>query len=229
MRQLTIDYLLDGRRRGYTFTTPTDGIDPESHKTIWRNAMPRGQGWGEAVYVGASSLKCFPLPSGEAALCETVITDLRDEMGRSGIRRTTIDLLTVSAYIDELRRRLAALPGALVSEAEARLMSREWQLLFRKNREARRPRSMIKPQTILAYPYMDGDWRFVEACILLLATRSTLLTNLIEMSPKVNPFADRVLSFTTLALDYREEGRMIAVPLEKARAFEGIPYIDISE
>jgi hypothetical protein len=229
MRQLTIDYLLDGRRRGYTFTTPTDGIDPESHTAIWRNAMPRGQGWGAAVYRGASSLKCFPLPNGEAALCATVITDLRDEMGRSGIRRTAIDLLTISACMDELKRRLAALPAALVSEAESRLTSREWQLLFRKNREARRPKSMIKPQTILAYPYRERDWRFVEACVLLLATRSTLLTNLIEMSPKVNPFADRVLSFTTLALDYREEGRMIAVPLEKARAFEGIPYIDISE
>ena len=228
MRNLTIDYVLDGRRRGYTFTTPTDGIDADSHKTIWRNAMPRGQGWGANGYVGARSLKCFALPNGEVALSDTVVTDLQDEVGRSGIRRTTIDLMTVGAHMDELKRRLAAVPPSLVIRAEARLTSREWQLLFRKNREAKRPKSMIKPQTILAYPYHNSDWRFVEACILLLATRSTLLTNLIEMSPKVNPFADRVLSFTTLALDYQEEGRIVAIPLEKAREFEGIPFIDIS-
>lgn len=228
MRQLTIDYVLDGRRRGYTFTTPTESVDPDTLKTIWRGAMPRGQGWGANGYVGAHSLKCFSLPSGEVALSQTEVTDLRDEMGRAGIRRTVIDILTVTASLDTLRRRLQALPPTLVTEAERRLTSREWQLLFRKNREAKRPKTMIKPQTILAYPYEGRDWRFVEACILLLATRATLLTNLIEVSPIVNPFADRVLSFTTLALDYQDEGRIVAIPLERAREFEGIPYIDIT-
>lgn len=227
MRPLTIDYVLEGQRRGYSFTSPTDHVAPETLKTIWRSAMPRGQGWGAEGYVGAKSLKCFPLPSGEIALCETTITDLRDEVGRSGIRRTTIDLLTVNVLMDTLKQRLQALPTALVSAAEAKLTSREWQLLFHKNREAKQPKSMIKPQTILAYPYGD-NWRFVEACILLLVTRSTLLTNLIEVSPKVNPFADRVLSFTTLALDYREEGRIVALPLERVRELDGIPFIDIS-
>ena len=70
--------------------------------------------------------------------------------------------------------------------------------------------------------------RFVEACILLLATRSTLLTNLIEISPAINPFADRILSFTTLALDYREEGRIVALPLDKMRTFEDVPFINLS-
>lgn len=227
MRQLTIDYVLDGRRRGYNFTTPTNGIDPETLKAIWRGAMPRGQGWGANIYVGAHSLKCFPLPSGEVAVCETTITDLRDELGRGGIRRTLIDLMTVRTYVDYLKSKLNALPQHLIAQAETKLSSREWQLLFKKNRATRRPKTMLKAQTILAYPYHGDSWQFVEACILLLATRSTLLTNLIEMSPKVNPFADRVLSFTTLALDYQEEGRIVAVPLERASEFEGVPFIDI--
>ncbi|HLU09749.1 MAG TPA: hypothetical protein VK003_08780 [Oceanobacillus sp.] len=226
MRQLTIDYILEGRRRGYNFTTPTDGIDAETVKAIWRGAMPRGQGWG--AYRDARSLKCFALPSGEVAICETTITDMRDELGRSGIRRTVIDIVTARTYVENLKHRLNTLPQELIAQAEAKLSSREAQLLFKKNREAKRPKSMIKPQTILAYPYSAEGWQFVEACILLLATRSTLLTNLIEMSPKVNPFADRVLSFTTLALDYQDEGRIVAMPLERVRELDGVPFIDIS-
>lgn len=227
MRQLTIDYLLDGRRRGYNFTSPTEGVAPDTLKAIWRGAMPRGQGWGAAVYRGAHSLKCFMLPSGEVAICETTITDMRDELGRGGIRRTAIEVGHVIEAMDQLKSRLTALPQSLIAEAEARLTSREWQLLFKKNWEAKRPKTMLKPQTILAYPYDNGDWQFVEACILLLATRATLLTNLIEVSPKVNPFADRVLSFTTLALDYQEEGRIVALPLESATELKDVPFIDI--
>jgi hypothetical protein len=228
MRTLTIDYLLEGTRRGYNFTTPTDDIPPETLKTIWRQAMPRGKDWGVPAYKGAAAVKCFPLESGEMAVCHVAITGMRDEMGRAGIRRAEISILQERAYFDYLRGLLNAMPPNVVAEAEAKLTSREWQLLFKKHRRENPPKSFVKPQTILAYPYSEERWPFVEACILLLATRSTLLANLIEVSPAVNPFADRALSFTTLALDYRDETRLIAVPLEKARTFEDVPYIDIS-
>lgn len=226
MRELTIDYLLEGTRRGYNFTSPTEGVDTASLKAIWRSAMPRGQGWEH--YPGAASLKCFPLDSGEAAICDVTLTDLQDEVGRRGIRRAAIQLAAPAEYRHTLRERLHALPPATVEEAERRLYSREWELLFKKYRDAKKPKSIVKPQTILAYPYSADGWRFVEACILLLATRSTLLTNLIEISPTINPFADRLLSFTTLALDFREEGRIVALPLDKLRAFADVPYINIS-
>lgn len=226
MPQLTISYLLEGTRRGYNFTSPTDGVDPETLKAVWRGAMPRGQGWEN--YPGATSLKCFPLESGEAALCDVMLTDQQDEVGRRGIRRATINILPPQAYQRLLIDRLHALPTALVAKAERRLGSREWELLFRKYRDAKKPKTILKPQTILAYPYSIDGWRFVEACILLLATRSTLLANLIEVSPAINPFADRLLSFTTLALDYREEGRIVALPLDKVRAFD-VPFVDLTE
>ncbi len=225
MPTLSIDYVLEGTRRGYNFTSPTDGVDPVSLKAVWRGAMPRGQGWEN--YPGASSLKCFPLESGEAAICEVTLTDLTDEVGRKGIRRAFIHLLPPREYQQNLLQRLAALPREIVTEAERRLSSHEWELLFRKYRDAKKPKTIIKPQTILAYPYTPEGWWFVEACILLLATRSTLLTNLIEISPAINPFADRLLSFTTLALDYREEGRIVALPLDRVQAFGDIPYIDL--
>jgi hypothetical protein len=225
-RELTISYVLEGARRGYNFTSPTDGIEPDSLKAIWRSAMPRGQGW--EPYSGATALKCFPLESGEAAICEVSLTDLQDEVGRRGIRRAEIKLLAPREYQRTLLDRLHALPETMVAEAERKLYSREWELLFKKYRDAKKPRSIVKPQTILAYPYSAQGWSFVEACILLLATRSTLLTNLIEISPTINPFADRILSFTTLALDYREEGRIVALPLDKMRAFEDVPFVNIS-
>ncbi|MEO8393297.1 MAG: hypothetical protein ABI700_09925 [Chloroflexota bacterium] len=226
MRELSIGYLLEGARRGYNFTSPTDGIEPDTLKAIWRSAMPRGQGWDQ--YPGANALKCFSLESGEAAICEVALTDLQDEVGRRGIRSAGIKLLAPREYQRALLDRLHALPPTMVAEAERKLYSREWELLFKKYRDAKKPKSIVKPQTILAYPYSSAGWSFVEACILLLATRSTLLTNLIEMSPAVNPFADRILSFTTLALDYREEGRIVALPLDRMHSYEDVPFVNIS-
>jgi hypothetical protein len=226
MRELEIGYVLEGTRRGYGFTTPTDGLDPDALKAIWRGAMPRGQGWD--AYTGTPALKCFPLDSGEAVLCAVSVTDMQDEVGRRGIRQARIVVESPAEFRRDLLNRLYALPQETVADAERKLYSREWELLFKKYRDTKKPKSFIKPQTILAYPYSAAGWPFVEACILLLVTRSTLLTNLIEISPAINPFADKILSFTTLALDYREEGRIVALPLEKIRAFPDVPYIDIS-
>lgn len=229
MRTLTLDYVLNGDRRGYSFTTPTDDLPSDTVKTLWRTAMPRGQGWDEPRFVGARSIKCFAVPSGDAAICDVTVTDLRDELGRRGIRRAEITVLTPRDYQINLKERLARLPANIVAEAERRLTSREWALLFRKYRDANKPKSLVKPQTILAYPFAQAaDWTFIEACLLLLATRATLLTNLIEVDRSINPFADRVLSFTTLALDHREEGRIVALPLDKARSLGDVPFIDLS-
>ena len=82
-RQLVIDYVLEGHQRGYNFTSSTDGYSDAELKLIWRRAMPRGQGWSQ--YIGARSLKCFPLDGQRrAAVCETVVTAQRDEHGRGG-------------------------------------------------------------------------------------------------------------------------------------------------
>jgi hypothetical protein len=223
MRRLEIGYALEGARRGYTFTTPTDGIAPDALKAIWRGAMPRGQGWGD--YPAAQSLKCFGLETGEAVACNITVTDQVDEVGRTGIRHAEIFIFSLKEYRAYLLERLNALPTAVTAAAEKRLYSREWELLFRKYRELSKPKTMVKPQTILAY---QGDWTFMEACALLLMTRSTLLANLIEVSPAINPFADRVFSFTTFALDYRDEGRLVALPLEKARTIDSVPYINLT-
>jgi hypothetical protein len=228
MRTLTLDYVLDGARRGYAFTTPTDDLPPDVVRVLWRNAMPRGTGWDDPAWVGARSLKSFALPNGEIALCDVTVIDQRDEMGRAGIRKAAIHILPLRDHHALLSARLTDLPAVVVSAAESKLTSREWALLFRKRRSQQPPASLVKPQTILAYPYTPDGWTFVEACILLLATRATLLANLIEVSAAINPFADRALAFTTLALDSRDETRLIALPLARAQTLPHTPFIDLS-
>lgn len=215
MRLLHIHYVLDGKRRGYQFIESTRDLDPAHLKTLWQNAFPRGQGWGDPALVGAMALKSFTLDDNLIAACETTITDQRDEAGRMGIRTAVIRLMNATEHAAYLQTRIAQLPPDTVAAAERGLYSHDWELLFRKVRDFDQPRTLWKPQTILTCMYTAGNWHFVEACILLLVTRATLLTNLIELTPKINPFADRAIPFTTLALDHREESRITAIPSNK--------------
>ncbi|MDX2161643.1 MAG: hypothetical protein SF162_09985 [bacterium] len=229
MPTLTIDYVLEGRQRGYQFTSPVAGIAPDALKRIWRSAMPRGQGWGNPVYRAARSLKCFTVDetgAGLVAACEVHLTDQVDEVGRTGIRKAHIDLHTFAEHRAYLLERLAALPAHITAEAERRLYSREWELLFRKHHDQNGWDGLFKPRTLLAYDYAPDTWSFVEACLLILVTRATLLTNLIELTPKVNPFADQWLSFTTLALDPADDARLIGIPADTP-ALRRVPHIDL--
>ncbi|MCS7070592.1 MAG: hypothetical protein NZM00_03745, partial [Anaerolinea sp.] len=99
MITLTLDYVLTGQRRGYTLT-PADAVPPEVYRAIWRWALPRGQGWDAPAYRGARALKCFSVDAHTAAMSAVAITDLRDELGRGGIKRASIQYGTH----DEIQR-----------------------------------------------------------------------------------------------------------------------------
>ena len=118
MSQLIIEYNLNGseRERGYQFTTSTNGYDPRVIKTIWRNAMPRGQGWGD--FTAARSIKTFELENGQIAVSHVTVTDLVDENGRKGIRRAEIDIMTKAAYAHHLRFRWLGYPADIKDEAK---------------------------------------------------------------------------------------------------------------
>jgi hypothetical protein len=220
---LTLDYVLTGQRRGYTLS-PADAVPSDIYRAIWRGALPRGQGWDAPAFIGARALKSFPIDARTAVMSAVTISDRRDELGRGGIKQALIHYGTHDEIQGALRARLEALPAPVVHRAEAALASRAWALLFKRHWEQTRG---LKPQTVLVFPYDPVRWLFIEACLLLLATRATLLTNLIELSPTVNPFADKLLSFTTLALDPRDEARLVAVPTG-APALAGVPHIDLS-
>jgi hypothetical protein len=210
MQKLVIEYLLDGEQRGYNFTTPTERIAPAVRRTVWRQAMPRGQGWGEAIYHQAHALKCIPLENGRVALSEVVVTDQQDEMGRQGIRRAEITLLRAPEYPDYLQQLYEQYPESIRKQAEAKFNFGLWKRIANQAM----PKMKGQPQIILAYPYTTpADWQVIEAMVIKLATASRL--RLMKGWGKVN-------AFTTLALDYRDESRIVALPLSVAESLQPI-------
>lgn len=207
MRQLTIEYLLDGHRRGYNFTSSTQGFNDDTLKSVWRSAMPRGQGWGAEVYKGAHSLKSFRLADGRIALSDVTVTDMRDESGRAGIRRADVKVMQPGEYADHLNALLRAYPTPLQTEIQ-----RKPGFLERK----RIPKVKGERQMILSHPYIHAqNWILIEALVVKAA--------LDEMSG----WAGRIVPFTTLALDYREESQLVVLPEAKARTLTDVYVMGI--
>jgi hypothetical protein len=208
MARLVLEYVLEGHRRGYNFTTPTHHFSDEELKLIWRRAMPRGQGWGAPEYAGARSLKAFQVAPSLVAISDVTVTDMRDEGGRGGIRRAVIDVVSVGQYRGYLEERLAMLPGDL----QARLARQP--TCAQRVRIVQRSLSWFwrDPQLVLAHPFGDtAHWQFIEALVIKLA-----------LAP-VGPMKrwGSVISFTTLALDYRDEGQIVALPAARLEAVAG--------
>ncbi len=214
-RRLVIDYVLDSRRPGYAFTTPTDDLPESVVRDVWRSAMPRGQGW--SAYVGARALKCFPLVDGrQAAVCEIEVTDRADESGRRGIRRAEIEVVDGTDYRAALQARLDGLPETVRAAADERLSCPRWLHIV----ERAIPRlRKEKSQVILASPYTTPEgWLLVTALMIRVALAFPVRA--------VRGFPT-ALPLTSLALDYRDESPLVALPLERARALNGARMIEI--
>ncbi len=209
MGQLVIEYALDSLHPGYRFKPPADGFDEQTLKTIWRWAMPRGQGWGAEIYTGARSLKCFPIDARSVAVSVVTVTDQEDEMGRRGIRRAEVTVMPPDEYGRFLESTLRAFPAPIRDAAARRVSAVVWKRLINKVV----PRLKDGKQVVLAHPYRDPEaWQVIEVLVLRLVTSHTI--RMIEGWGRVTPF-------TTLALDWREEAGIVALPLEKARERQG--------
>jgi hypothetical protein len=214
MRELVLEYVLEGRQRGYNFTSPTQGFHDDTLKAIWRGAMPRGQGWGVPGYVGARSLKCFVLDDGRAVVSEVVVTDQRDESGRAGIRRAVIAVMQPGECAEYLNQRLARYPDAVQRHLTKRpTLGQRKQILD----GALRLRGAA--QLIFAHPYAGPErWQVVEALVVKLA-----------LSPLLALWRHgRVAPFTTLALDYRDESPLVVLPEERAQQLTRVQTISLA-
>lgn len=209
---LVIEYVFEGHQRGYNLTSPTRHLGEATVKTIWRNAMPRGQGWG--AYIGARSLKAFPLDDGRIALSEVTVTDLQDEGGRRGIRRAVIHTLSQDDALAHLRDRLASYPPETLARIEKKPSLGQWKHIV----DETLPKLRRDGQIVLSRPYTtDEDWQSVEAFILKL------------VMARLNPLRrwGKLPPFTTLALDSRDESPLVAIPTQQRRPADGITEINL--
>lgn len=211
MTHLVIDYRLEGKRPGYGWVGSTEGFDEQVLNKVWRGALPRGKGWGEARLVGARSTKGFRVDPRIMALSDAVVTDREDEGGRRGIRKAAIELVPQWRYTEHLQGRLAELPAAA---AERKLTLTRWlrvieRLLPKLNRK--------RSQVVLSHPYESPEqWRTVEALVYTLAS-----------SGMVKTVWGGLVSFTTLALTNQAETRIVAVPHAFRSQVRGVPVIDL--
>lgn len=212
---LIIEYGLDSDQPGYRFKPPVSGFSEEALRVIWRHAMPRGQGWGSNGYLGARSLKCFPVDAHTAALSLVTVTDQQDEIGRRGIRRAEITLVPAQDHLAYLERWLESYPSPVRAAAQHRLAPYLWHRILDKAI----PKLKRGQPVVLAHPYSGPrSWQFMEALMLKLVTSRAV--RLVEGWGAVS-------SFTTLALDWQDESRLVALPLDKARQARGVTVIVI--
>ena len=202
MTQLVIEYVFEGHQRGYNFTSPTDHVDDDTLKHIWRNAMPRGQGWGD--FIGARSLKAFPVDDAKIALADVMVTDLQDERGRKGIRRATVALFSEMDYFAHLQDRLSHYSESIRARAEDRLTICKRTNIISKTL----PKFRRDAQLILVRPFKTpDDHQVMEAFSIMLA-----LEPVISMKRWGG-----IVPFTTLALDHHEESRMVVIPESRSQ------------
>lgn len=212
MPDLVIEYALEGKRPGYGFRPPLDGVDERTQAAVWRQAMPRGQGWGADAFAGAQSLKCFPIDGGRMAVSSVTVTDQSDELGRRGIRRAGVSIVPARDYPAYLQARLDALPREVREAAGEQFVGYLWQRIV--------DRALLRGRrVVLTAPYTGpASWQYVEALVLRLVT-----------SPGIRLFEGwgPLTSFTTLALDWRDEGQIVGVPRGRLDGARGVSVIHV--
>lgn len=215
MPPLIIEYVHEGHRRGYNFTSGARGHDEAALRAVWREAMPRGQGWGAPAFLGARALKLFRLDERRLGLSETVVTDEQDEGGRRGIRRAEVDILSPDEAAERLRARFAAYPPAIHEWIARRPTLCQWTRIV----EEALPKLRRRAQIVLAAPYRGPDsWQPVEAFVLKVA-----LSRLMTVGR-----SGGLVTFTTLALDWRDESPLVAVPEAELAPEDGVSPVRLA-
>jgi hypothetical protein len=199
MEPLVLEYVLTGSQRGYNFTSPTRGYDEETLRRIWRTAMPRGQGWGQAAYARARSIKCFPLDEHRIALSTVTVTDQQDESGRRGIRRAHIQVMAAEACALYLQAQLRAYPYLIQRQIERTPSPVQWAQLVGRFAPVF---GKADQQVIFTRDFDAEAWAVIEGAIIRLALGLS----------SVWKRGSRIVPFTTLALDAREEMTLVGMP-----------------
>lgn len=236
MDKLFLDYnLRENGTKGYTLQDIEGKVSGEIRRQIWYSALPKGKGWNADEFRGVQILKCFELSDGRIAISQVENTNETDEGGRSGIMRSSILVASRMRAISWLQQRLTDLieeDTILSKHAHQIINSRGFksQLIYNRHRSPDNHTfdkrsgllsqlmgaisSKAKGQIILTWDFSKEHWKIIEIIMLSLVTRKTNVTS--EFLESTNDF----INFTTLALDYRDENRIIAIPTSKFENLE---------
>jgi hypothetical protein len=154
----------------------------------------------------------FKLEGGGVALSEVTVTDQRDESGRAGIRRAVIDVMPPGDFHAHLQKRWDSYSYSIQSQVERRLngglRARIWDRSM--------PKFNKEPQIVFSAAYSTpADWEVIEALVIKL------------MLAPITPMRrwGKIIPFTTLALDHREESRVVVLPEDRAQRVDDNPVI----
>lgn len=174
---------------GYKVTAFSQDLSRDEVKYIRDHSVPKGTGWDS--YIGAESLKAFPLPdASRMAVSIAKVTSAKDEAGRHGLLSIEVEIYTREKYwqfLDDYYRTLLRqyrFESHTLQEIPARAIPK-------------------KKQLVLAYPFSRNshlsEWKYVEAVILKAVLMKPLAT-----------------SFTTFALSAYRESQVVVLPLASA-------------
>ncbi len=208
---MTIRYVSITSRgsHGYHCVYHSDGLSPSDVALLERTALPYGSNWGS--FIGARSIKVFPIASERTAISYIRVVDSADDHGRRGILECQCALITTGQLIRLLKLpdfsfdTIINKPDALYSilgghgpvndplpdiQPKPGILPRHTSLL----------KLLAGRKVILKREYRGPeDWRSVEHSIrtFVLGLPSALI---------------RYASFATLTLSEADDMRIIAVP-----------------
>ncbi len=207
-------------RRGYLCVAHSEGLSKSTIATLERIALPFGSSW--QLYMGARSVKAFPIDRGRMAVSYVRITDNYDDHGRLGVLTCQCVVVKFEQFVDLISRPYFAFdavfnqPGAVSKLLDSRpggedsRVHDELSLKISSSSAFRsRLRLLIGRRVILRRPFSNAEqWRSVEHAVqsLVLHLPTALKRN---------------ISFVTFTTSSADPMRLIAMPEGRSPEVQG--------
>jgi len=201
-------------KHGYRCTAHSKNLDRSLVSTLEKVALPFGNAWDR--YIGARSIKVFPVDNRKMALSYTRVTEDKDDYARTGILVCQCIVVTLNQYallmkqpafgFDDLAY---ADPGALEQffdekirerpEREPRLLDQASDASVVTPRNAKL-RLLVGRPLVIKHSFEHANrWKLVENAI----------QTLVSEMPR---YSQHRLSFATMTLSPADQMKIIAIP-----------------
>jgi hypothetical protein len=198
---------------GYRCTAKSPGMNTSVIRKLEQLALPFGDSWDS--YIGARSIKTFPIGKGEMAISYVQVSDDQDDYGRPGILFCQCVLVSFDDFMSLVYQPSFAFEHVFRNPASLKMILGELaphpcKLTWWSSSQI--PQDMLRMlaegllriysnrKLILSYQYQSPtQWKYVE---------QTIQTLMVLLPPMLL----RRLSFATLSLSIMDPSSVIAVP-----------------